>query len=62
MFTLIIASSASEGASIACVSVMHEIFFSYAEMRPEAFNALRCVPSTLFAERPRDLQIKAAES
>lgn len=46
MFTLIIASSASEGASIGCVSVTHEIFFYYAEMRLEAVNALRSLLST----------------
>lgn len=32
MFTLIIATSASEGASIGCVSITHEMFISYAEM------------------------------
>lgn len=40
MFTLIIASSATEGASIGWVSVTHEKLFYYAEMRLEAVNAL----------------------
>lgn len=50
MFTLIIATSASEGASIGCVSITHEMFISYAEMWPEAANALRFLH--IVAERP----------
>lgn len=61
MFPLIIASSATEGASIGCVSVTHEKFLYYVEMRLEAVNALLC-PLHLVAECPWDRQIKAAES
>lgn len=61
MFRLIIASSATEGASIGCVSVTHENFFYYAVMRLQAVNALLS-PLQLVAERPWDRQIKAAES
>lgn len=61
MFALIIACSATEGPSIGCMSAKHKKFFYYAEMRPEAVNALLS-PLHLVAKRPWDLQIKAAES